>query len=42
MPEDAEIGYDLERDRRNHHVTESGIVVVAGERTPSDVAGLAV
>ena len=40
VPEDAAIGYDLERDRRHHHVTESGIVVVAGERTPVDVAGL--
>jgi glucose-1-phosphate adenylyltransferase len=42
VPEDASIGYDLERDRRYHHVTESGIVVVGGERTPVDVAGLAV
>jgi glucose-1-phosphate adenylyltransferase len=42
VPEDATIGYDLERDRRHHHVTESGIVVVGGDRTPVDIAGLAV
>jgi glucose-1-phosphate adenylyltransferase len=27
--DDALIGYDLEADRQNHHVTESGIVVVS-------------
>ena len=32
------IGYDLEQDRtRGYHVTESGIVVIAGERTPVDI-----
>jgi glucose-1-phosphate adenylyltransferase len=34
VPDDAEIGYDLERDRIHHHVTESGLVVVGGQRTP--------
>jgi glucose-1-phosphate adenylyltransferase len=34
IPEDAVIGYDLERDRIHHHVTESGLVVVGGQRTP--------
>jgi glucose-1-phosphate adenylyltransferase len=33
VPEDAVIGYDLEADRRHHHVTESGIVVVEGIRS---------
>jgi glucose-1-phosphate adenylyltransferase len=33
VPEDAVIGYDLESDRRSHHVTESGIVVVEGIRS---------
>lgn len=33
VPEDAAIGYDLEDDRRFHHVTESGIVVVEGPRS---------
>jgi hypothetical protein len=36
------IGYDLERDRLYHHVTESGIVVVAGERTPVGISGIVV
>ncbi|MGE5568810.1 MAG: glucose-1-phosphate adenylyltransferase [Rhodospirillales bacterium] len=33
VPEGATIGYDLEHDRRYHHVTESGIVVVEGTRS---------
>ena len=42
VPEDALIGYDLARDRANHHVTESGIVVVGGNRTPVEITGLVV
>ena len=42
VPDDAMIGYDLERDRVHHHVTESGIVVIAGNRTPVDVTSLVV
>ena len=42
VPDDAMIGYDLERDRVHHHVTESGIVVIAGNRTPVDVTALVV
>ena len=42
IPEDAVIGYDLERDRLHHHVTESGIVVIGGARTPVDITGLVV
>ena len=37
VPEDATIGYDLESDRRYHHVTETGIVVVEGNRSPVDI-----
>ena len=42
VPEEAEIGYDLERDRQHHHVTESGIVVIGGARTPVEISGLVV
>jgi len=42
VPEDACIGYDLERDRRYHHVSESGIVVVEGNRSAVDITELAV
>jgi glucose-1-phosphate adenylyltransferase len=43
IPEDAVIGYDHEVDRRNgHHVTESGIVVVGGGRTPVSVSEMVV
>lgn len=39
---DACIGYDLEHDRKFHHVTESGIVVVEGNRTPVEIGDLAI
>ncbi len=42
VPEDACIGYDLERDRRYHHVTESGLVVVEGNRSQVEITELAV
>ncbi len=41
VQEDAVIGYDHEADiRQGHHVTESGIVVVEGQRSRVDVASL--
>jgi len=40
VPEWATIGYDLERDRKFHYVTESGVVVVEGRRSRVDVATL--
>jgi glucose-1-phosphate adenylyltransferase len=42
VPEDATIGYDLERDRQLYHVTESGIVVVEGHRSPTDIASITI
>ncbi|MFN0164845.1 MAG: glucose-1-phosphate adenylyltransferase [Bryobacteraceae bacterium] len=42
VPEDARIGYDLEADRLSHYVTESGIVVIAGERSSVDVSTLVI
>jgi glucose-1-phosphate adenylyltransferase len=42
VPEDAAIGWELGRDRIHHHVTESGIVVVGGNRTGVDITDLAV
>jgi glucose-1-phosphate adenylyltransferase len=42
VPEDTTIGYDLEHDRRFHHVTDSGIVVVSGQRSPIEIATLVV
>lgn len=38
VPEGATIGYDLERDRKYHHVTETGIVVVEGHRGSIELA----
>jgi glucose-1-phosphate adenylyltransferase len=40
VPEDASIGYDLAHDRRFHYVTESGIVVVEGNRSAVEVSTL--
>src|SRR5208282_1907943 len=43
VPEDVQIGYDLEADRaRGWHVTDSGIVVIGGERSTVPVAALVV
>jgi glucose-1-phosphate adenylyltransferase len=42
VPADAVIGYDLAADHANHHVTESRIVVVAGNRGAVDITGLVV
>ena len=42
VPEDAMIGYDLEKDRHFHHVTETGIVVVEGHRSMVEVATMQV
>jgi glucose-1-phosphate adenylyltransferase len=43
LPEDTLVGYDLEEDRaRGWHVTETGIVVIGGERSPVEVAALVV
>jgi glucose-1-phosphate adenylyltransferase len=43
IPEDTLIGYDLDADRaRGWHVTETGIVVIGGERSPVEVAAMVV
>lgn len=42
VPEGAHIGYDLDKDRQLYHVTDSGIVVIEGHRSPVDVATLLV
>jgi glucose-1-phosphate adenylyltransferase len=38
VAEGSSIGYDLENDRRSHFVSENGIVVVEGNRSPVEVA----
>jgi glucose-1-phosphate adenylyltransferase len=40
VPPDTSIGFDLERDRQLYHVTDSGIVVVEGYRSPVDIASM--
>jgi glucose-1-phosphate adenylyltransferase len=42
IPEGADIGYNLDRDREKYFVTESGIVVIEGTRSAVDVATLLV
>lgn len=40
VPEDASIGFDIEKDKQYHYVTESGIVVVEGHRSWVEVSTL--
>jgi glucose-1-phosphate adenylyltransferase len=40
VPENVQIGYDLEEDRKRYYVTDSGIVVVEGNRSIVQVASL--
>jgi len=42
IPEGATIGYDLEHDKRFHHVTEKGIVVVEGLRSSVDISAVVI
>jgi glucose-1-phosphate adenylyltransferase len=42
IPADMVIGYDLERDRLRYHVSEEGIVVVEGRRSPVPISSLIV
>jgi glucose-1-phosphate adenylyltransferase len=42
VPADAVIGYDLEKDRHFHHVTETGIVVVEGHRSMVEISTMQV
>ncbi len=42
IPERSELGYNLEEDRKTHHVTETGVVVVEGTRSTVDVSTLQV
>ena len=42
LPPDATIGYDLDADRRLYKVTDSGIVVVEGNRSPVEISALVV
>ena len=42
IPPGVRIGYDLDEDRKNYHVTETGIVVVEGHRSPIPVSPLTI
>ncbi len=42
IPPDSEIGYDLDKDRKQYLVTDSGLVVVSGIPSVVDVATLAI
>jgi glucose-1-phosphate adenylyltransferase len=42
IPPDTTIGYDREADAARYFVTESGIVVIPGERSPVEISGLVV
>ncbi|MEI9971627.1 MAG: hypothetical protein WDO73_05975 [Ignavibacteriota bacterium] len=42
VPPDTQIGYNAAADKARYFVTESGITVIAGERSPVDISGLVV
>jgi glucose-1-phosphate adenylyltransferase len=42
IPPGAQIGYDLEADRKKYYVTDSGIVVIEGHQSTVDIASLQV
>ena len=42
IPPGARLGYDLDQDRKHHHVTESGIVVVEGLRSTLEISSVVV
>jgi len=42
IPEGSVIGYDHEEDKKHYHVTESGIVVIDGKRTPIQISTITI
>jgi glucose-1-phosphate adenylyltransferase len=42
IPEGSVIGYDHEEDKKHYHVTESGIVVIDGKRTPMPLSAITI
>ncbi len=42
IPPGAQVGYDLDEDRKKYHVTESGIVVIEGHQSTVDISTLQV
>ena len=42
IPDETVIGYDVDEDKRRFHVTESGIVVVEGTRTPVALSSITI
>ena len=42
IPEDAMVGYDLEKDKKLYHVTQSGIVVIEGLRSNVHISTVAI
>ena len=42
IPDGERIGYDLEQDREKYFVSETGIVVVEGRRSPIPLSPIAI
>jgi glucose-1-phosphate adenylyltransferase len=42
VPAGERIGFDREHDRQRHHVSDSGIVVVTGTRSPVELAAVGI
>jgi glucose-1-phosphate adenylyltransferase len=42
LPAAERVGFDADRDRQRYHVTEKGIVVVPGKRSPVEVSAVGI
>ncbi|MCU0836243.1 MAG: glucose-1-phosphate adenylyltransferase [Chromatiaceae bacterium] len=42
IPEGSVIGFDHEQDKKHYHVTDSGIVVIDGKRTPMQLSTITI
>ena len=40
MPAGTVIGYDLDEDRKHYTVSDSGLVIVEGKRTPVELTAI--
>ena len=40
IPPGVKIGYDLDRDRERYHLSDTGIVIIEGHRSPIEITSV--